>query len=38
MADVNLTVSLPQTIGDALSDMARAEGRAPESLVLDAVA
>jgi predicted transcriptional regulator len=38
MADMNLTVSLPQTTGDALSDMARAEGRAPGSLVLDTVA
>ncbi|MGX9965171.1 CopG family ribbon-helix-helix protein [Roseomonas sp. F4] len=38
MAEMNLTVSLPETIGDALAEMARAEGRAPESLVLDAVA
>jgi predicted transcriptional regulator len=38
MADMNLTVSLPQSTGDAVTDMARAQGRAPASLVLDAVA
>ncbi|WP_439595103.1 CopG family ribbon-helix-helix protein [Falsiroseomonas sp.] len=38
MVETSLTVSLPPTLSDALAEMARAEGRPPESLVVDAVA
>lgn len=33
-----LTVALPASIGSALADVARAEGRSPEAVALDAIA
>lgn len=36
--DTTLTISLPGSIGDSLAEVARVEGRAPESVALDAIA
>jgi predicted transcriptional regulator len=33
-----LTVALPTSIGTALADLARAEGRSPEAVAVDAIA
>ena len=38
METVTLTVTLPASIGEGLADVARAEGRAPESVAVDAIA
>jgi predicted transcriptional regulator len=38
MEMVTLTVTLPASIGESLADVARAEGRAPESVAVDAIA
>ena len=38
METVSLTITLPASIGTGLADVARTEGRAPESVAVDAIA
>jgi predicted transcriptional regulator len=38
LRDMPMTVALPASIGAAPSDLARAEGRSPEAVAVDAIA
>ena len=38
MSDTTLTITLTPDLGASLAELARAEGRAPESVALDAIA